>query len=68
MSRPNNILAISSTNAADAQCTILPLTMQEINVSSANSKQSKLRVDSPLRIDARLLWEQTNRLQWFLTR
>ena len=67
MSRPKNILAISPTNAVDAQCAILPLTMQEINVSSANSKQSKLRVDSPLRIDERLRWEQTNRLQWFLT-
>lgn len=68
MSQPKNILAISPTSAVDAQYAILPLTMQEINVSSANSKQSKLRVDSPLRIDARLLWEQTNRLQWFLTR
>lgn len=68
MSRPINILVIFPTSAVDAQCAILPLTMQEINVRSANSKQSKLRVDSPLRIDARLLWEQTNRLQWFLTR
>lgn len=41
---------------------------KEMNVRSTNSKQSKLRVDSPLYIDARLLWEQTNRLQWFLTR
>jgi len=68
MSRPKNILVIFPTSAADAQCAILPLTTQGINVRSANSKQSKLRVDSPLRIDARLLWEQTNRLQWFLTR
>ena len=63
MSRPKNILVIFPTSAVDAQYAILPLTMQETNVRSANSKQSKLLVDSPLRIDARLLWEQTNRLQ-----
>ena len=29
-----------------------------INVSSTNSEQSKLCINSPLQIDARLLWEQ----------
>ena len=28
------------------------------NVSSTNSKQSKLCINSPLHIDARLLWKQ----------
>ena len=28
------------------------------NVSSTNSEQSKLCINSPLQIDARLLWEQ----------
>ena len=30
-----------------------------INVSSTNSEQSKLCVNGPLYIDARLLWKQT---------
>ena len=30
-----------------------------INVSSTNSEQSKLCINSPLYIDTRLLWEQT---------
>ena len=29
------------------------------NVSSTNSEQSKLCINSPLQIDARLLWKQT---------
>ena len=31
---------------------------EDINVSSTNSKQSKLCINSPLHIDARLLWKQ----------
>ena len=30
-----------------------------VNVSSTNSKQSKLCINGPLHIDARLLWKQT---------